>query len=142
MGRTVIRTEEDVFDLPVEHVWSLLASFGAIKAWMPSIKWCEISGHGIGSTRTVMSMAGVAEEKLEVLDDETHSISYHIKDIPALPIKGGYGSWKLESLAENKTKVTWHAEAEEISPEAVAQIAPMYEGFMKESIAGLKKALA
>lgn len=142
MGRTLIRTEEDIFDLPPEYVWSLLSSFGAITAWMPSIKWTKINGDGVGSVRTVMSIAGEQQETLEVLDHDKHYISYRIKDSPVLPMKGGFGNWKLESVGQDKTKVTWIADAEEISPESVAVIAPLYEGFMKESMAGLKQALS
>ncbi|OQV00132.1 hypothetical protein CLAIMM_05670 [Cladophialophora immunda] len=142
MARTVIRVEEDIFDHPVEHVWSLLSSFGAIQAWMPSIQWCTINGQGVGTVRTIMSMAGVQQETLEVLDNDTHYISYRIKDSPVLPMKGGFGNWKLESAGEGKTKVTWIADAEEISPTGIAEMVPIYEGFMKESMAGLKKALS
>ncbi|EXJ63304.1 uncharacterized protein A1O5_11625 [Cladophialophora psammophila CBS 110553] len=142
MARTVIRIEEDILDHPVEQVWSLVSSFGAIQAWMRSIKWCTISGQGVGTVRTVMSMAGVQEEILEVLDNDAHCISYRIKDNPFLPMKGGFGNWKLESIGGGKTKVTWIADAEEINTDGVAAIAPIYEGFMKESIAGLKKALS
>lgn len=141
MARTVIHTETDTFDHPIDHVWSLLTSFGAIQAWMPSIKWCTINGRGIGSTRTQMSMVGVTQEVLDVLDDANYAYGYHIVDVPGLPVKGGYGRWKLSSLEENKTKVSWYAEAEEVTAEAISQTEPMYEAFMKESLAGLKRAL-
>lgn len=109
---------------------------------MPSIKWCEIKGEGIGAVRMVMSMAGEAVETLEVLDPKSHRIAYRIKDIPAIPAKGCYGTWVLQSVGDEKTKVTWNAEAEDVSSEAVTQLNPFYEGFMKESLDGLQKALA
>lgn len=141
MSRTVIHIETVIFDHPVEHVWSLASSFGAIKSWMPSIKWCTAEGQTVGSVRTLMSLAGIAKEKLEVLDNQAHVISYRILDPVALPMKGGFGTWKLESSGEDKTKVTWIADAEEIDAQGVATIKPIYEVFMKESIDGLKKAL-
>lgn len=144
MARRVINTESVTINLPVEQVWSLASSFGGIKAWMPSIKWLTIEGEGMGAVRTVMSLAGIAHEKLEVLDNKNHYISYRILDPIPLPVKGGFGSWKLESIGEEKekTKVTWVADAEEIDDEGVAFIKPIYAGFMKESLAGFCKALS
>lgn len=142
--RTRIHVEQVVWDLPIEQVWSLVSSFGSIKAWMPSIRWCTIDGHGVGATRTVMAFVGVAHETLEVLDDKEHHISYRIQDWnpSPLPAKGGFGTWKLESKGENSTQITWIADAEQVEVESIPEIQKVYEPFMKECLAGLKKALA
>lgn len=142
MARHFIHKEEIIIDLPIEQVWSLVSAFGALVAWMPSIKWCTMEGQGeIGSVRTVMSLAGEAKEKLEVCDHAKHEFSYRIMDPLPLPAKGGFGNWKLQYINEDKTKVVWVADAEEVSPEGVAVIQPLYEPFMKESLAGLEKVL-
>lgn len=142
MGRREIHVEERIIDAPLEQVWSLASSFGALKAWMPSIKWGTIEGDGVGAVRTLMTIAGVAKERLEILDQKNHVISYRILDPIALPAKGGYGTWKLESLGEEKTKVTWTADAEEVDDEGVAFIKPLYQGFMSDSLAALAKSLS
>lgn len=142
MGRREIHTVQEIINVPIEQVWSLASSFGAIKAWMPSIKSVTIEGNGVGAVRTVGSMAGLVQEKLEVLDPSNHVISYRIVDPTPLPAKGGFGTWKLESIGENKTKVTWIADAEEIDDAGIAFIKPIYEGFMADSLAGFVKALS
>lgn len=142
MGRKEIHVEGKIVDIPIEQVWSLASSFGSLKAWMPSIKWSTLEGDGVGAVRTLMSMAGVAKERLEILDQKNHVISYRILDPIPLPAKGGYGTWRLESLGEEKTKITWTADAEEVDDEGVAFIKPLYQGFMQDSLAGLEKALS
>ena len=109
---------------------------------MPSIKWCTVQGEGVGSVRTVMSFGGTVDERLEVLDHKNFVWSYRIMDPHALPMKGGFGTWKLQSVGENKTKATWIADAEEVDDDGMATIQPIFAPFMKESLTGLKKALA
>ncbi|KIW90819.1 uncharacterized protein Z519_08602 [Cladophialophora bantiana CBS 173.52] len=140
--RTKIHEERVVWDFPIEAVWSLVSSFGAIQAWMPSITYCAVDGHGVGATRTVIGLAGEVKETLEVLDDKEHFISYRINDPVPLPAKGGFGSWKLESKGENKTSIAWTADAEEVAVEAIPELQKVYEPFMKDCLAGLKKALS
>lgn len=109
---------------------------------MPSVKWVTVKGLGVGAVRIVMSMAGEAEETLEIFEPEAYRMAYRIKDMAAIPAKGCYGTWVLESAGDDKTKVKWNAEAEEITPEATAQLDPFYASFMKECLQGLEKALA
>lgn len=147
MSRTVIHIEKAELDHPVEHVWSLVSSFGAIKAWMPAVKWCMTDGHNVGSVRTVCSLAGEAKEKLEVLDDESHTISYRVLDPIALPMTGSRGTWKLERCSgsgedKERTNLTWIADAETVDPEGLATLQLLCEGFMKNCLSGLKNALA
>lgn len=138
----MIHEEKATWDLPLEAVWSLVSSFGAIQAWMPSITYCAVDGYGIGATRTVVGLAGEVKETLEVLDDKEHILSYRIQDPVPLPVKGGFGWWKLEKKGEKRTQVTWRAEAEDIKPEAVPVVLKIYEPFMKECLVGLEKALS
>lgn len=140
--RTIIHKEQVTWDIPLEAVWSLVSSFGAIQAWMPSINYCAVDGYGIGATRTVVGLAGEVKETLEVLNDKEHVIIYRIQDPVPLPVKGGFGSWKLERKGENQTQVTWRAEAEDITPEALPEVQKIYEPFMKECLVGLEKALS
>lgn len=141
MGRREIHVEERIIDAPLEQVWSLASSFGALKAWMPSIKWGTIEGDGVGAVRTLMTIAGVAKERLEILDQKNHVISYRILDPIALPAREATarGNWKA---LVKKTKVTWTADAEEVDDEGVAFIKPLYQGFMSDSLAALAKSLS
>lgn len=141
MSRTVIHIEEVDIDHDIEHVWALASAFGAIAAWMPAIKWCTVQGEGLGAVRTVMSFGSTVDEKLEVLDHQEFVWSYRIVDPVVLPMKGGFGTWKLQSAGENNTKVKWIADAEQVDADGVATIQPIFAPFMKESLAGLKKAL-
>jgi hypothetical protein len=142
MSRTVIHVEKIDIDHSIEQVWALAAAFGAIVSWMPAIQWCTLQGDGVGSVRTVISFGSTVDEKLEVLDHENFTWSYRILDPHALPMKGGFGTWKLENIAENKTNVTWIADAEDVDSDGVEVIQPIFEPFMKDCLAGLKRALA
>lgn len=139
-GRT-IHIEEDIVNLPIERVWSLASSFGALKTWMPGVKWVTIEGDGVGAIRTVMLGSGPVREQLEVSDHKNYTILYRMLDPIPLPAKKAYGAWKMESLGEDKTKITWTAGAEEVDDESVAFIKPIYQGFLKESLASFVKVL-
>lgn len=142
MVRREIHIEEETVNLPIEQVWSLASSFGAPKAWMPSVKWVSVEGEGVGAVRTVMLAAGVAKERLEVLDHKNHVLTYQMLDPTPLPAKGSYATWKLESLSEDKTKITWIAGAEKVDDDGVAMIRPIYQRFMKDSLAAFVKVLS
>jgi hypothetical protein len=141
MARKEIHVEEEILNFPIEQVWSLAASFGAVKTWMP-VDWATVQGDGVGAVRTVSVQGGVAKEQLEVSDHEKYVIIYRMLDPIPLPAKGAYGTWKLQSLSEHKTKFTWIAGAEEVDEDGVAFIKPIYQGWIKASLEGFVKALS
>ncbi|KAJ9643329.1 hypothetical protein H2204_002225 [Knufia peltigerae] len=143
--RTKVLEKQVTWETPIEQIWALLSSFGALKAWMP-IKSCTVDGHGIGTVRTVMAggvaaSASRAYETLEVLDQEQHLISYKVEfeggQVPTL-----YGNWKLESRGEGSTTVTWWIDSKEATEDAIPAIAATFEPFVLEALRGLKKALS
>lgn len=140
--RTKIHQDELTLNIPIDQAWSLVSAFGAIQTWMPSIKWVTVDGEGIGATRTVSGLAGEVQEQLESLDSKAYSLAYRILDPVPLPLKGGFGNWKLEKLGERSTRIIWTADAEDIEPDAVPKVKEIYQPFMKESLAGLGKCLS
>lgn len=141
MSRTLINDETTVFDHPIEHVWTLVSNFGAIKAWMPYIRWCQSDGTTIGSVRTILSFTGEVRERLEILDHDKHILSYRMLGSPGLPMQGMFGTWKMEESGSPQTLVTWIADAEEIDEKHIPLIKTLLHGTMIDAFNGLKKAL-
>ena len=109
---------------------------------MPTIDSCSADGHDVGAIRTVYTGGNPIQEQLEILDAKTHTISYRLFDSTAMPMKGGYGTVSLERKEEKSTSITWVADAEEISEEAIDMVKVILTGFIQKSIGGLKQALA
>ena len=81
-----------VINAPIERVWRTAADFNGLPAWMPGMKNSVIepgkSATEIGAVRK-LGMAGTTDilrERLEVLDANTHTITYSVLEGP-LPVK-------------------------------------------------------
>ncbi|KAF5774106.1 putative polyketide cyclase/dehydrase, START-like domain superfamily [Helianthus annuus] len=70
-------------DAPARVVWPLVRSFDNPQRYKHFIKSCNMSGDGgVGSIREVTVMSGLpastSTERLEVLDDEKHILSFRV----------------------------------------------------------------
>ncbi|CZR53551.1 uncharacterized protein PAC_03430 [Phialocephala subalpina] len=141
MSRTIIHREIATIDHPLPNVWSLVSSFGAIKAWVPAIDGCTISGQSIGAIRTVSMLGSIFNERLEVLDHELHIVSYRILEPIGFPVFGMYGTISVKESGERKTEITWTCDAEKVEEEGVDVLKELMVKFIPSSISGLVVAL-
>ncbi|BFG18158.1 hypothetical protein CerSpe_044320 [Prunus speciosa] len=70
-------------DAPASHVWPLVRSFDNPQKYKHFIKSCNMKGDGgVGSIREVTVVSGLpastSTERLEILDDEKHIISFRV----------------------------------------------------------------
>ncbi len=136
LGAMALAEVKDLIQAPIEDVWGIVSDFVGMIEKMGTPVTAE--GEGIGMTRT-LSMQGISiVERLEELDDSTHTMSYSIVEAP-LPVTG-YQSWITLDTADGATAIRWWATFEPVGSEddAVALVRSIYEG----GIAGLKKLLA
>ncbi|KAH6973513.1 hypothetical protein BKA56DRAFT_690644 [Ilyonectria sp. MPI-CAGE-AT-0026] len=141
MARTLVHQEVKTLNHGVDKVWFIISDFSGVTTWAPTVSECTVEGEGLGAVRT-LSESGVSfQEKLEVLDQTSHTISYRIVDPTPFPMTGFYGTLHLEPEASGKTILTWTAEAESIDDEGLKVVAPVMNGFINTSIAGLCAAL-
>lgn len=127
---------EDRIDAPLEKVWALVSDFtGLVEAQGVT---CTATGEGIGMTRTLSLGGATIVERLEELDEATHTTSYSILEAP-LPLTG-YQAWiELSHAEEGKTGIRWWGHFE---PQGDEQpVAEMIKGIYTSGIAGIKKAL-
>jgi len=94
-----------VINAPIERVWRTVADFNGLPAWMPGMKDSTIedgkAANVIGAVRR-LSMAGTKEvlrERLEVLDEENHRITYSVMEGP-LPVKKILTSLHLRPITD------------------------------------------
>jgi hypothetical protein len=95
-----------VINAPIERVWRTAADFNGLPAWMPGMKDSTIeAGKGpteIGAVRK-LGMAGtkdILRERLEVLDANTHTITYSVLEGP-LPVKKILTSMHLRPITDS-----------------------------------------
>ena len=81
-----------VINAPIERVWRTVADYNGLPSWMPGMKDSTIEPGKkpteIGAVRK-LGMAGTKEvlrERLEALDDKTHTITYSVLEGP-LPVR-------------------------------------------------------
>jgi mxaD protein len=61
-------------------VWALLGDFGGVASWNPFVESAEISGDGVGMTRTITARGGARIlERLEIRDDDERRIRYSVQ---------------------------------------------------------------
>lgn len=129
---------EDVIDAPLERAWALVSDFaGFLDAMgMP----CSTQGEGIGMTRTFAAFGPPMTERLEELDESTHTTSYSIVE-STLPLKN-YQAWiQLTANGDNATGIRWWGRFEPADGDEAAGTA-LVRGVYEGGIAGVKKALA
>jgi carbon monoxide dehydrogenase subunit G len=125
---------------PIGEVWALTSAFGAIRAWMPAVARVSLVGAGIGAERTVSGTMGSAVERLVELDPEQHRVRYAVNGPGLEWLKNLTGQTRLESLAEDRTRLEWTIEASEVDGD-VRPLVPGFSQFMEDGIAALARFL-
>lgn len=127
---------EDRIAAPLEKVWAMVSDFtGFVESQgLP----CTSDGEGIGMTRSIVVGGVTIVERLEELDEATHTTSYSIVEAP-LPVSG-YQAWiELSHAGEDLTGIRWWGSFEPQGDEARA--VEMIRGVYTGGIAGIKKTL-
>ncbi len=125
---------------PVDQVWAMVAAFGALVAWCPSMTACGLEGEGVGSIRTAHIYGITSREQLLEVDPPAHKIVYTLLPPCALPMHNIRSTMQLSAVGASATEVMWYSEADD-APAAPAEAVAAVEGFYSESLAGLKALL-
>jgi len=95
-----------VINAPIERVWHTASDFNGLPAWMPGMMDSVIepgkSATEIGAVRK-LGMTGskdILRERLEVLDLNTHTITYSVLEGP-LPVKKILTSMHLRPITDS-----------------------------------------
>lgn len=122
---------------PVDVIWQVISDFGAGAKYLAMVKQCTVQGKGIGALRTLTYLDGsVILERLERLDDVTHSLSFTLlSDTP-------FGSCRttivLMALGPERTELTWTAEFQSTSLPA-NEAESLMEGMLAVNCVSLKE---
>lgn len=89
---------------PLDDVWKVVSDFVGIIAvqGLP----VEGEGEGVGMIRTLTIGDIKIVERLEEVDDATHTTSYSILSSP-LPVSDSRGTIRLAAAGEDTTHITW-----------------------------------
>jgi len=103
MPKVIVST---VINAPIERVWRTVADYNGLPSWMPGMKDSTIEPGKkpteIGAVRK-LGMAGTNEvlrERLEALDDKSHTITYSVLEGP-LPVKNIRTTMHLRPITDS-----------------------------------------
>lgn len=123
---------------PVDDVWKVVSDFGGfIEAQGLPV---ETEGQGVGMLRKITFGSAVIVERLESLDDESHSTSYSIVEGP-LPVTGYLSTIRLTPAAE-ATRIDWSSTFEPAAGMSDADANQIIEGVYRGGIEGLQRHFA
>jgi carbon monoxide dehydrogenase subunit G len=129
-----------VINAPIDEVWAVTSSFGALQAWMPGVEKVSIKGAGVSAVRTVTLAAGVAEEHLRELDYAHHRVRYALPVSITTQLEGMVGGTDLQAIDANTTRITWVV----LADKATGDLAPVRASltmFINGCIDGLARLL-
>jgi carbon monoxide dehydrogenase subunit G len=131
-----IKVEEN-FAAKAAAVWEKLADFGGIDRWMPGVKSCESTGHGVGAERTFSVGPAKITERLEKIDPVARTLTYSIVRGP-MPVKNCFGTISVSETGAESCRVEWSATFD--LPEGVTeeQVAPALKGGYRGALKALK----
>ncbi|MGI8493370.1 MAG: SRPBCC family protein [Acidimicrobiales bacterium] len=130
-----VKVEGEV-DAPLDAVWKLVSDFrGFVESQGLAV---TVEGEGIGTRRTVEMGASKFVERLEALDEETHSTSYSIVDGP-LPATGYVATIALSASDASRTHVTWSSHFEPAPGHGEEELAEMVSRIYEGGIKGLQR---
>lgn len=126
--------EEGELGAAIDEVWKIVGDFaGFVEAMGIPV---EVSGEGVGSTRTITMGGSATIERLETLDNDAKRLQYSLLQGP-LPVENYLSTMQLSPIDEGRTRLEWSSEFEPAGiseADAVEAIRGIYRG----GIAGLQ----
>jgi carbon monoxide dehydrogenase subunit G len=124
---------------PVDEVWAITSSFGAVATWIPGVSRVALTGCGVGAVRMVTVPFGVMEERLTLLDPDRHRIRYSAKGEGMEWLKDCVAGTDLTAIGPDRTRVDWILESDEAVD--IKEHEDFLSQFFEAGIAGLAKVL-
>lgn len=129
------RVEGDI-DAPLDDVWKVVSDFGGfLEAQGIPV---EVDGQGVGAVRKVTLGSAVVVEKLESVDDESHTTSYSIVEGP-LPATDYLATIHLTPSGDSSTHVEWSSTFEPAGGMTDADVSQIIGSVYQSGIRGLQK---
>jgi hypothetical protein len=127
-----------VIDADISEVWSIISDFGGLQRWYPQLERCECTGEGVGAVRTVHRGDFVHSERLEVLDPETHILTYSVLASTRASNLGVSSQMRLHPHGPSQTLVEWRSRHQ--NPTEAAALRERLEPFYGSRIGELRTA--
>jgi hypothetical protein len=95
-----------------DAVWQVISDFGAAGQYLVGVANCTVDGKGVGAQRTLTSTDGTDAivERLEMLDQVTHRLSYAL--LTDTPFRNCLTSIAIHDLGPSMAEVEWSATLE------------------------------
>jgi len=95
--------------VPADVVWQVISDFGAACQYLSMVVNCTVEGEGIGARRTLTSADGTDAivERLEVLDEIAHRLSYAL--LTDTPFHDCLTTMLVHDLGQGQAEVEWSA---------------------------------
>jgi carbon monoxide dehydrogenase subunit G len=135
----ILLTVSRVLNAPIDEVWAMTSSFGAVGAWIPGVTRVTLTGYGVGAVRFVSTAVGIVEETLTLIDPDRHRIRYNAKAPGMEMLNDCLGGTDLVALNATQTRIDWVIEADHAVD--LTGIAGFLTEFFEAGIAGLAKFL-
>jgi len=130
---TAVR-EEGQLGAAIDEVWKVVGDFGGfVEAMGVPV---EVSGDGIGATRTIALGPSPTVERLEELDNDAKRLVYSMLEGP-LPLENYVATMQLSAVDGGHTRLEWSST---FDPGAMAEgdAIQAVSGIYKGGIAGLR----
>lgn len=123
----------------LDDVWKVVSDFGGFLE-VQGVP-VEVDGQGIGALRKVSLGSAVIVERLESIDETTHSTSYSIVEGP-LPVTDYLSTIRLEAAGDSATRLEWSSTFEPAGGMSDADASGIIAGVYNGGIQGLQKHFA
>ena len=130
---TAVR-EEGQLGAAIDEVWKVVGDFGGfVEAMGVPV---EVSGDGVGATRTITLGPSPTVERLEELDNDAKRLVYSMVEGP-LPLENYVATMHLSAIDSGRTRLEWSST---FDPGAMAEgdAIKAVSGIYKGGIAGLR----
>jgi carbon monoxide dehydrogenase subunit G len=132
-------TVSRVIHAPIDEVWAITSSFGAVGTWIPGVSHVAVTGFGVGAVRSVPTEYGTAMERLTLVDADLHRVRY-VVTAPGMEIlEQCSGGIDLTAIGPDRTRLDWVVEAE--TAVDLQGIDALLTQFFEAGIVGLAKLL-
>lgn len=114
---------------PADDVWQTVRDFGAIDEYLPPVATAELSGQGVGATRTLTLEDGAQIiERLDGIDEDARTLRYSIIEGP-LPIENYESTLSVTAIDESACEVRWASDFDVVDApedEVASTLAELY----------------